>query len=119
MYWRYQLKQVLPSSRKIIFWRNNAENVTLGPDDILHYWGSQADVAKGTIFQYVVVNASKSKIILSPSDLLYFNEGFGFIWQNASFGVYRNWLEVYNNLILFPTGVDPERILGAEVCAWG
>lgn len=48
MYWRYQLKQVLPSSRKVIFWRNNAENVTSGPDDILHYWGSQEDVAKGT-----------------------------------------------------------------------
>lgn len=47
MYWRYQLKQVLPSSRKVIFWRNNAENVTLGSDDILHYWGSQGDVAKG------------------------------------------------------------------------
>ena len=46
MYWRYQLKQSLPKSRKTIFWRNNAENVTTAPDDILHYWGAQADVAK-------------------------------------------------------------------------
>lgn len=50
MYWRYKLKQSLPKSRKTIFWRNNAENVTTGPDDVLHFWGAQADVAKSKLF---------------------------------------------------------------------
>lgn len=48
MYWRSQLKQVLPSSRKLIFWRNNAENLTTGENDILQYWGAQNDTATGT-----------------------------------------------------------------------
>ena len=41
MYWRFELKQALPNGRKVVFWRNNAENVTTGPEDILHYWGNQ------------------------------------------------------------------------------
>lgn len=42
MYWRYQLKQSLPASRKVIFWRNDADNLTTGPDDIVQFWGAQA-----------------------------------------------------------------------------
>jgi hypothetical protein len=45
MYWRKQLKSVLPAGRRAMFWRNDGQNVTTQPDDILHYWGSQADVA--------------------------------------------------------------------------
>lgn len=47
MYWRYQLKQFLPSSRKVIFWRNDADNVTTAPDDIVQYWGAQSQTANG------------------------------------------------------------------------
>ena len=47
MYWRFQLKQVLPANRKVIFWRNDAQNVTTSESDVLHYWGAQTDVAKG------------------------------------------------------------------------
>lgn len=50
MYWRYQLKQFLPSSRKVIFWRNDADNLTTSPDDIVQYWGSQSQTANGTLF---------------------------------------------------------------------
>lgn len=50
MYWRYQLKQALPQSRKVIFWRNDADNLTTGPDDIVQYWGSQAQTANGNSF---------------------------------------------------------------------
>lgn len=47
MYWRFQLKQVLPANRKVIFWRNDGTDVTTSDTDILHYWGAQTDVAKG------------------------------------------------------------------------
>jgi hypothetical protein len=47
MYWRYQLKQSLPASRKVIFWRNDADNLTTGPDDVVQYWGAQAMTANG------------------------------------------------------------------------
>lgn len=51
MYWRFELKQVLPVNRRTIFWRNDAANVTTSDNDILHYWGTQADVAKSTLFE--------------------------------------------------------------------
>jgi hexosaminidase len=47
MYWRFQIKQVLPANRKVIFWRNDAANVSTSANDILHFWGAQTDVAKG------------------------------------------------------------------------
>lgn len=46
MYWRFQLKQVLPANRKVIFWRNDGTDVTTSDTDILHFWGAQTDVAK-------------------------------------------------------------------------
>lgn len=73
------MKQVLPQNRKVIFWRNDAANVTIGENDILHYWGAQADVSK-------VTSGSKSKIILSPSDILYLNKGQGNLWLNGTQG---------------------------------
>ena len=48
MYWRSQLKAILPANKRAIFWRNDGQNVTTSADDILHYWGSQADVASST-----------------------------------------------------------------------
>ncbi len=50
MYWRYRLKQALPAGRKVIFWRNDADNVTTGDDDIVQYWGAQAQTANGMFF---------------------------------------------------------------------
>jgi len=46
MYWRKQLKSVLSQNRKVVFWRNDAKDVTTTQDDILQYWGSQADTAR-------------------------------------------------------------------------
>jgi hypothetical protein len=47
-FWRYEMKQALPQGRQVIFWRNDAENLTTSANDIIHFWGAQADVAKGT-----------------------------------------------------------------------
>jgi len=112
MYWRFQTKQVLPPNRRTIFWRNDAADVTTSDSDILHYWGAQADVAK------VTANVN-SKIILSPSDILYLNKGQGNLWLNASQGEYPVWKGIYQNFTIFPAGVDKSRILGAEACLWG
>ena len=46
MYWRSQIKSVLPGGRKAMFWRNDAQTVTTIGTDILHYWGAQRDTAK-------------------------------------------------------------------------
>lgn len=111
MYWRYQLKQALPQSRKVIFWRNDADNLTTGPDDIVQYWGSQAQTAN-------VTAKSTSKLVLSPSDYLYLNKGTTWIWMNKTNGAFSTWRQIYQNFTVRPDGVDPTRILGAEVCLW-
>ena len=46
MYWRKQLKAFIRKDRKVVFWRNDAKDVTTTGDDILQYWGSQTDTAK-------------------------------------------------------------------------
>lgn len=77
----------------------------------MHYWGSQSDTA-------TVTANGKSKIILSPSNYLYLNSGQGFV-TSKSFGHYSTWEEIYVNFMLFPDGVDGQRILGASVALWG
>jgi hexosaminidase len=49
MYWRSQIKSVLPPNRKFIFWRNDGTDVTTLNTDILHYWGNQNDTASGNL----------------------------------------------------------------------
>jgi hypothetical protein len=43
--------RLLPQSRKVIFWRNDADNLTTGPDDIVQYWGAQSQTANGKYLQ--------------------------------------------------------------------
>ena len=47
MYWRDQLKSTMFPERRVVFWRNNAQKVKIDENDILHFWGSQSEVAKG------------------------------------------------------------------------
>lgn len=79
MYWRKQLKSVLSAGKKVVFWRNDGHDVTTEADEAVQFWGSQADTAK------ITANTT-SKIIMSPSDLLYLNKGQGNIWLNTSAG---------------------------------
>lgn len=118
MYWRQQIKSVLPADKNIIFWRNNADGVKTSSDDILHYWGAQDETAKCTFHNILVVNESESRVIMSQSDYLYLNKGNGFIWGNT-FGDYSIWKSLYHELKVFPDNVDPRRILGSVVCLWG
>jgi len=50
---------------------------------------------------------------------LYISKGQGNLWLNATQGTYSVWKNIYDNFVVFPTGVDKSRILGAEVCLWG
>jgi hypothetical protein len=54
-----------------------------------------------------------SKIILSPSDLLYINKGIGNIWFNSSAGAYSVWKQIYDKFEVFPKGIDKTKVLGA------
>lgn len=61
----------------------------------------------------LVLGNSTSRIILSPSDFLYINKGFGNIWFSNSAGAYNVWKQIYQGFNLFPPGIDRNKILGA------
>jgi hypothetical protein len=44
MVWRKELISVLPN-RKIVFWRNDDDRITISNDQVIHYWGAQKDCA--------------------------------------------------------------------------
>jgi len=111
MYWRKEIRKAFADGRNVAFWKNTGDNVTTGPDDILHYWGNQNATAD-------FVKSCESKIVLSPSDYLYLSSGQGFITGNP-FGHFSTWRQIYENFTAFPAGVAPERILGAEALLWG
>ena len=67
----------------------------------------------------LVAAGSTSKIVLSPSDILYISKGQGNLWLNGTQGTYTVWKTIYENFVVFPSGVDRSRIMGAEVCLWG
>eukprot|EP00178_Gracilaria_changii_P003290 TRINITY_DN14832_c0_g1_i1.p1 TRINITY_DN14832_c0_g1~~TRINITY_DN14832_c0_g1_i1.p1 ORF type:complete len:117 (+),score=4.53 TRINITY_DN14832_c0_g1_i1:995-1345(+) len=112
MYWRKHIKSVLSKDRVVVFWRNDAKDVTTTGEDILQYWGSQTDTAK------ITANTT-SKIVLSPSDILYLSKGHGNLWLNASQGEYSVWRTIYEKFVVYPEGVDKDRIHGAVACLWG
>jgi hypothetical protein len=43
-YWRFQVKQALPSSRKVIYWADQVNNYTISPTDILQFSGNTSDI---------------------------------------------------------------------------
>lgn len=43
------MKQALPSSRKVVFWRTKSEAISTAPEDILQFWGAQSEIAEGNI----------------------------------------------------------------------
>jgi len=69
-------------------------------------------------FISIVTAKSDSKIILSPTDLLYIGHGTTNIWVNKTNGDFKSWRQIYLDFTVRPNGVDPQRILGAEVCLW-
>lgn len=51
MYWRKEIRKAFADNRKVGFWKNTADNVTTGPEDVLHYWGNQNLTADCTPLQ--------------------------------------------------------------------
>ena len=42
-YIRYEVKQVLPRSRKVVYWIDRAVNYTAGDNDILQFTGNSSE----------------------------------------------------------------------------
>jgi hypothetical protein len=72
MYWRKEMRQAFDDTRKVGFWKNTGDNVTTGPDDILHYWGAQSATADCTSFMMQLLKQVKAKwyYLLRTSSIL-------------------------------------------------
>ena len=47
-YWRYEIKQILPASRKVIYWVDKVQNYSFGEKDIIQFNGnSTQDLVSG------------------------------------------------------------------------
>lgn len=55
----------------------------------------------------LVTSQSESKIILSPTDLLYIGHGTTNIWVNKTNGDFKSWRQIYLDFTVRPNGVDP------------
>ena len=65
------------------------------------------------IYGYLVMNKTKSKIILSGYDAFDLSAGMGNIWSNEPNHVANTWRDIYENYSKIIDGVDQSRILGA------
>lgn len=45
-YWRFELKQILPASRKIIYWIDQSQKYPTSEKDVLQYNGVAANLPK-------------------------------------------------------------------------
>jgi hypothetical protein len=54
MYWRHTMKQILPVKRSVVFWRNDAQNIQVDANDVVHYWGAQTDIPRSNYLFYFI-----------------------------------------------------------------
>lgn len=46
-YWRFEVKQALPVSRKVIYWTDGSKQHRTSSEDVLQYSGNSSDLSRG------------------------------------------------------------------------
>ena len=95
----------ITSTKKAIYWANEQIDLPVESDDVIQWWGitKNVDALKGR----------KNQIILSNTDLLYLDHGFGNRYGH-DFGSYTQWREMYG----FNPHIDSVNVIGGETCMW-
>ena len=62
-------KEKIGSKKSIMYWTNEAVNLPVEEDDIIHWWGQHSNIN--------VLKDMKNKIVISSENLTYLNLGFG------------------------------------------
>lgn len=60
-----------------------------------------------------------NKFILSPLNMSDLTSGLGNLWLNTSNGKFNSWRGIYEGYSQLINSVDTNRVLGAELLAWG
>ena len=112
MYYRQRQKGLInqmDSTRNRIYWENNFDHLSTftTPNDVIHWWGD-GNLPNTT-----------SKIIISTFGPFYIDMGVG-NYYGMPYGLYSNWLDLYNQNIYELTLNYPNRnnVLGAAVLLW-
>lgn len=99
------LWRTLSTTKKVIYWANEAIDLPLEADDVVQWWGLTANLKK--------LENRPNEVILSNYDLTYLDVGFG----NRNGNPYRSyikWRDIYNFNPTYP-GVN---IIGGQTCMW-
>ena len=71
-YYRKQQKSLyrstISSNKKVIYWTNEDIDLPVQDDDVLHWWGDQANQGR--------LAGRKNQVIMSNYDILYLDSGF-------------------------------------------
>ena len=112
-FWRFKVREALPTQRKVVYWVNSTKGPIGGPNDVLQYRGLMANATDA-------MNYHQGKFILSPTDVLDLTTGLGNLWLNLTDTLKSNpWKKIYNSLGDLIEKVDHTRVLGAELLLWG
>lgn len=108
LYWQKELRKNMGISKKVIYWRSQAPELTLEEGVVIQYNGKQGEIGG-------LANKTKNKIILSPSDILDLSTSRGTERGDVdpSKRKYSTANQIYKNFQPFPMEIDAERILGA------
>ena len=106
LYWQKELRKNIGGTRKVIYWRDKAPELTLEDEVIIQYYGNQSDIG-------ALALKTKNKLILSPADILDLSTAMGDYRGDKTNKRYITANQIYLKFNPFPEGVDSNRILGA------
>ncbi len=92
--------------KKAIYWANEAIDMPVEADDVIHWWGVAKNVNK--------LAGRKNEVILSNYDVTYLDLGYGGR-RGGGYGTHISWRDLYNN---FDPKVKDVNVIGAETCMW-
>ncbi len=92
-------------TKKVIYWANEDIDLPVMDEDVIHWWGDQANQNR--------LSGRKSEVILSNYDLVYLDTGFNNMY-GVNYGVYKNWRVMYS----FDPVIPNANVIGGTTCMW-
>lgn len=108
-HYRKRQKQIwknISTSKKRIYWVNQAVGMHIEADDVIQWWGPSKNVHK--------LVGLKNKVILSNHQFNYLDIGFGSN-RGKNFGTAISWRDMYK----FDPRVKDVNVIGGQACLWG
>ena len=102
---KQQFRDKISATKKVIYWANEDIDLPVMDEDVIHWWGDQANQDR--------LSGRKSEVILSNYDLVYLDTGFNNMY-GVNYGVYKNWRVMYGFNPIIPN----TNVIGGTTCMW-